>query len=473
MIVYRVLRTIGRLALRWFYRDIEVVGSERLPDRGPVLLASNHPNALIDALVIGCTLRRPVTLTAKATLLDNPVTRVLMRMTGVVPLRRASDAAAAVAQGNNTPDPTRNDSAFVAVLDVLESGGIVLLVPEGKSHSDPSLAPLKTGLARIAVRAQDDRGLISLPIIPIGLTFERKWEPRSRVLVRIGPPIGIDDGMPNATDAVAEITRRIDIGLRDVTLNFRTSDEARRVLSISATVAEVLDDFRPLEAPDPPLAESIRLAQRISAIVPRLPDLTPALRTRIEQFLDRLWSFETILRENAIAASDVQMSTRTAPGVWFGVRELLIGALGGPFALWGRINHWVPLRMARAIALRLSRNADEPAMNTVVAGVVLVLAFYAAQTAVVAWQLGWLFAAAYAASLPVSATWDFRYADRLRRGVARVRTYFRLRRDRTLHQGLRNDLDWLRHEATILDTLVAEPAPQSTGPRSIPSIASV
>ena len=48
------------------------LASERLPDAGPVLLASNHPNALVDALVIGCTLRRPVTLTAKATLLENP-----------------------------------------------------------------------------------------------------------------------------------------------------------------------------------------------------------------------------------------------------------------------------------------------------------------------------------------------------------------------------------------------------------------
>src|SRR5512143_2113879 len=109
MIVYGVLRAIGRLALRWFYRDVEVVGTNRIPDEGPALLASNHPNALVDALVIGCTLRRPVTLTAKATLLGRPITRVLLRLTGVVPLRRASDVLAA---GPATPDPSRNDTAF-------------------------------------------------------------------------------------------------------------------------------------------------------------------------------------------------------------------------------------------------------------------------------------------------------------------------------------------------------------------------
>ena len=47
--------------------------------------------------------------------------------------------------------------AFAAVLDVLERGGVVLLFPEGKSHSDPALAPLKTGLARIALMARNER----------------------------------------------------------------------------------------------------------------------------------------------------------------------------------------------------------------------------------------------------------------------------------------------------------------------------
>ena len=65
---------------------------ERVPVDGPGLLASNHPNALVDALIVGCTLPRPVVLTAKATLLENPVTRLLIRMVGVVPLRRGSDA---------------------------------------------------------------------------------------------------------------------------------------------------------------------------------------------------------------------------------------------------------------------------------------------------------------------------------------------------------------------------------------------
>jgi 1-acyl-sn-glycerol-3-phosphate acyltransferase len=145
---YRALRALARVALRWFYRDIEVVGIERVPATGPVLIASNHPNALADALVIGTSLRRPVTLTAKATLFDRPVARLILHITGVVPLRRASDELARAPTSG--ADPARNADAFARVLDVLEGGAMVLLFPEGRSHSDPALVPLKTGLARIS-----------------------------------------------------------------------------------------------------------------------------------------------------------------------------------------------------------------------------------------------------------------------------------------------------------------------------------
>ena len=451
MIAYRILRGFGRLALRWFYRDVEVVGTERLPATGPVLLASNHPNALVDALVIGCTLRRPVTLTAKATLLDSPVTRRVLRAAGVVPLRRASDDARNGAGG--ILDPSRNANAFTAVLDVLEEGGIVLVFPEGKSHSDPELAPLKTGLARMALMARDERRL-TVPIIPVGLTFERKGEPRSRVLMYVGTPVSADAVIPNA-DAVTDLTSRVNAGLREVTLNVPTPDDARWVLAVSTTLTGVLDVFRPLRAPDPPLAESVRVAQRINAIAPRLPELDPTVAARVQRFLERFAEFEQVIQHNAIAASDVQMDTGVGAGAWFVIRELLIGAVTGPLALWGRANHWLPVRIARWFALRRSRTPDEPAMNTIVAGLVLVLTFYSAQTIFVGWMFSWMTALAYAISLPISATWDFRYADRLRRAVARVRTYVRFRHDRRLHDHLLSELAWLRGDAIELDALLS------------------
>lgn len=460
MIAYRILRAVGRLALRWFYRDVEVVGMEHVPVDGPVLLASNHPNALVDALVVGCTLPRPLILTAKATLLKNPISRLLMRTVGVVPLRRASDA---VPPGSNgVVDSARNAEAFATILDLLERGHVVLLFPEGKSHSDPALAPLKTGLARMALMARVERRLNSIPIIPVGLTFERKWEPRSRVLMQLGRPIICEAGTANEPNDVADLTRRVGAGLRAVTLNFRSTDEANHVLSISSVLADVLDTFRPLHTPDSPLADRVRVAQRITDVIDRLPGFELEDADRIQRFVSRLATFEDLLRLNAIAASDVQMGVSTTAGTWFVVREAGIATVAGPSALWGRINHWAPLRIARFLALRISRTPDEPAMNTIIIGLVAVLAFYVVQISLVTWWLGWPAAVLYGASLPLSATWDFRYADRLRRGAARVRTYFRFRRHASTHQRLHDDLVWLRGEAVALDALIAAASPNQS-----------
>ena len=93
-------------------------------------------------------------------------------------------------------------------------------------------------------------------------------------------------------------------------------------------------------------------------------------------------------------------------------------------------------------------------MNTIVAGLILVLIFYSAQTILVGWMFGWITTLAYAISLPISATWDFRYADRLRRAIARVRTYIRFRHDRRLHDHLLRELAWLRADAIELDALL-------------------
>src|SRR5687767_15844746 len=89
--IYRLLRWFTGIALHWFYSSIQVVGRERIPTTGPVLLAASHHNALVDALIAIWLSPRRLTLTAKATLMDNAFLAWLFPIIGVVPLRRASD----------------------------------------------------------------------------------------------------------------------------------------------------------------------------------------------------------------------------------------------------------------------------------------------------------------------------------------------------------------------------------------------
>ena len=447
--LYRLLRWITRVALRWFYRDVEVNGLERIPAEGPVLLAVNHPNALVDALVVGDILPRELVLTAKATLFEHPVLRALFRWVKIIPLRRVTDETKRNPAA--APDAARNVDAFRAILDALADGEAVLIFPEGRSHNEPSLAPLRTGLARIALQARHERGIRGISIVPVGLTFERKWRPRTRIFVHVGDPIALDEWHPRDVSApVDSLMLDVDTALRAATLNFASPEDAERVLGLSRLLAGAFDRARPLGSPDAPLASEVEIVRRIVAVERSLP---PSAAERASHFLARLEALRQELLTRRIAVSDVAISPALVPGARFGVREGMLVALTGPIALWGRVNHWIPLTLARWIARRQSKSPEDPAMYTLVVGLALVIIAYVVQTAIVARFFGGWWATVYLLSLPLAATWDIRFRDRLWRAGKRMRTYFQYRRDASLRPRLQQELAWLRNEALAIEQM--------------------
>jgi 1-acyl-sn-glycerol-3-phosphate acyltransferase len=206
--IYSLLRWFTGIALHWFYSSIQVIGRDRIPTRGPVIIAASHHNALVDALIAGWIAPRRLTVTAKATLMDNVFLAWLFPLVGVVPLRRVSDEQKRNSDG--TLDAQRNAGAFDRILDVLASGGMVLIFPEGKSHSDPELAPLKTGVSRIALDARNNRAIHGLQIIPLGLNFEDKGNPGTAVLAEVGEPLLMDKvGDLSVDDLTTMISSRL------------------------------------------------------------------------------------------------------------------------------------------------------------------------------------------------------------------------------------------------------------------------
>ena len=58
--LYEILRGTARLALRRYYADVVVQGRQHIPADAPLLVVANHPNALVDAMLVATAVRRRV-----------------------------------------------------------------------------------------------------------------------------------------------------------------------------------------------------------------------------------------------------------------------------------------------------------------------------------------------------------------------------------------------------------------------------
>ena len=84
---YRVLAWFLGVVVNTFFRRVEVVGRENVPDEGPVIFAGNHPNALMDGFVVTTMCgRRPVHFMANVKLWRYRLLAVLLDTLGAVPV---------------------------------------------------------------------------------------------------------------------------------------------------------------------------------------------------------------------------------------------------------------------------------------------------------------------------------------------------------------------------------------------------
>ena len=139
---YRALKGVAWLVVSVFYRRIDVIGDVAQLEPGrPTVVVANHTNNLADPVVILAKLPGHPRFLAAGSWWKFAPARWLFRLAGVVPIYRRRDGGGAAA----------NRSTFEACHEALRTGATLALFPEGEVNPEPSLLPLKTGAARIAL----------------------------------------------------------------------------------------------------------------------------------------------------------------------------------------------------------------------------------------------------------------------------------------------------------------------------------
>jgi 1-acyl-sn-glycerol-3-phosphate acyltransferase len=447
--LYRALRRIARIALRWYYADVVTEGRERLPTSGPLLLVANHPNALVDAMLVIVAVPRRVLLTAKATLFEQPLLAALLRAVGVVPLRRAKDEPGTPSR--RASPAARNADAFQMVTRALAGGGAVLVFPEGISHDAPEIAPLRTGAARMALMAHDSG--VALRVAAVGLIYEEKERPRSRVLVRVGEPLDLHGWLATHGPDVAALTAEIDDRLRHVTLNFASADRARRAVQLARTLDAVGTDVPPLDRPRP-LGPEAEFARRIDAGSDALAVAPAPVVQRADAFIRRSDALERLLAARGVALAELRVSPRVRHGAWFVLRESVVLLLAFPVAFVDRVAHDIPVRLARATARRSlasDPSRDQPAMRTILLAAGLLVLWYLLVGLALDYWLGIGVALVAIVVMLLSASAELALRDHVARAWRRARSYLALRADPEFRANALAEADRLLEEARALE----------------------
>ena len=205
--LYTVLRGIARLGLRFYYSDIHVYGLENLPAKGPVILAANHPNAMMDPILMATVVPQKIGFLAKKALFFNGPASAFLEALGAIPVARKED----LSPGENFD----NNQSFQKACEFLNAGGTLLVFPEGVSKIERNLRKIKTGTARIAFQLEESTGFSSsLKIITVALHYSDPTRFRSKVTVLFDRPISVDHykAMHSATPeiCVQSLTKRIE-----------------------------------------------------------------------------------------------------------------------------------------------------------------------------------------------------------------------------------------------------------------------
>jgi glycerol-3-phosphate O-acyltransferase / dihydroxyacetone phosphate acyltransferase len=428
---------LSRVSAFVYYR-VRYAG-EPVPASGSVLLVANHQNSLFDPILVVAAAGRPVRFLAKAPLFTDRLIGWAIRAAGAIPVYRRVD------------DPTemgRNVDTFRAVYDELGSGAAVGIFPEGISHSEPSLVPLKTGAARIALGTFERTGR-TFPIIPVGLVFRHKERFRSDVIVFAGRPVQWDDIVDPAhrtwsdaavareaelrvdrgdSAAVRELTDRITDALRQVTLNLEQWED-RPLVECAVRIWEA-------ERREPPDA-----GERVSRL-----ELTTRLLANARrdgnalalELAEDVRSYCRRLSRLRLRPTDLSADVRLSRGVSWAARRIhLLLPLGAFIALLGAVLFWIPYRVTGAIVGRLRLWEDVRSTWKLLVGIVVYLVWVVGLTVAASLLFDWRAAAGVFVGAPILGMIGLIIRERWRKAWSDARRFFLIRSRRELVAGLR------------------------------------
>lgn len=424
--VRRMVLWASRRCLRWMYREIRVVGADRVPDHGPLLLIGNHPNDLPDVMLGYLATRRRLRYIATVAAASNILGRSVYRALGVVPVARARDARMAKRNGIN---PTElNAQAGVALAQAFDAGHAVGLFPEGGVHHKPYLMKPKSGVAKMILNYFDNGAkkvpCSDLTIVPFGIQYEAPQTQGSDCCIVFGAPLSLaewigehrETGIAPATSLAATFYD----GLWAVTRNapsFELADSRDRLVATVAATAHGNDPLRLsldlVQTAQNLVRHSMPHGSNENDIRPHAAETIISLAHVQAQAVERAGGIPTSARDHTDFYCALKKLPIPRSSLWWLIAMAPVAAMGGAI-------HYLPLRLGRALAKKLAQDPTEIVARTFLPGALFVPAWYVVLalliiTAASTLGIGLLYSLALILTAPRLGDFAFSWQSRWRR----------------------------------------------------------
>jgi 1-acyl-sn-glycerol-3-phosphate acyltransferase len=218
---YWLLQRYARFAFHLYYRKIEIVNPNNIQKNQALIMAPNHQNALMDAMILVCNTEFQHVFLARADIFKGKLLIRFLTYLNIMPIYRIRDGIDNV---------KRNDEVFDKTLQVLRNKHNPLCVfPEGNHGDKRRLRQLVKGIFRIAFMAQRDYGdKPGVKIIPIGYDYGHYQHFRTTLFINVGKPIEVAEYNhafeENPVQGINQLKERFEKELRKLMIDIQTTD---------------------------------------------------------------------------------------------------------------------------------------------------------------------------------------------------------------------------------------------------------
>lgn len=181
---FRFMRFYVKLGLFFYMKKVRVYGKENIPKKGAVLFAVNHPNGLIDPLIVTTNNPRTSYFLVKAAAFKNPIIKKLLNALNLIAIYRIRDGIQQLA---------KNEEVFEKCFNILKRNQTLMIFPEGSDNSNRTVRPLSKGFTRIVFGALEKHPEIQLKVVPVGITYQNASVFPSKAAVHYGTAIDANE----------------------------------------------------------------------------------------------------------------------------------------------------------------------------------------------------------------------------------------------------------------------------------------